>query len=158
MKKILVTGCNGQLGKAINQEYTKDEAEFINTDVQAGEGVTALDITDVEQVLALVRETKPDVIINCAAHTAVDLCEQQWDSAYKINALGARNLSIAASEICKDKKLVSHGGRYHTIHCKIHILCWYSLPHYYSQTYSSQNRQPPCHSHNNSPQPLQTNQ
>ena len=48
MKKILVTGCNGQLGKAINQEYTKDEAEFINTDVQAGEGVTALDITDVE--------------------------------------------------------------------------------------------------------------
>ena len=98
MKKILVTGCNGQLGKAINQEYTKDEAEFINTDVQAGEGVTALDITDVEQVLALVRETKPDVIINCAAHTAVDLCEQQWDSAYKINALGARNLSIAASE------------------------------------------------------------
>ncbi len=98
MKKILVTGCNGQLGKAINQEYTKDEAEFINTDVQAGEGVTALDITNVEQVLALVRETEPDVIINCAAHTAVDLCEQQWDSAYKINALGARNLSIAASE------------------------------------------------------------
>lgn len=98
MKKILVTGCNGQLGKAINQEYMKDEAEFINTDVQAGEGVTALDITNVEQVLALVRETKPDVIINCAAHTAVDLCEQQWDSAYKINALGARNLSIAASE------------------------------------------------------------
>ena len=98
MKKILVTGCNGQLGKAINQEYMKDEAEFINNDVQAGEGVTALDITDVEQVLALVRETKPDVIINCAAHTAVDLCEQQWDSAYKINALGARNLSIAASE------------------------------------------------------------
>ena len=97
MKKILVTGCNGQLGRAINQEYA-NEAEFINTDVQVGEGVTALDITKVDDVLALVRETKPDVIINCAAHTAVDLCEQQWDSAYRINAIGARNLSIAATE------------------------------------------------------------
>ena len=104
MKKILVTGCNGQLGKAINQEYTKDEVEFINTDVQASDGVRALDITNVDQVLALVRQTKPDVIINCAAHTAVDLCEQQWDSAYKINAIGPRNLSIAASDI--DAKLI----------------------------------------------------
>ncbi len=103
MKKILVTGCNGQLGRAINQEYA-NEAEFINTDVQVGEGVTALDITKVDDVLALVRETKPDVIINCAAHTAVDLCEQQWDSAYRINAIGARNLSIAATET--DAKLV----------------------------------------------------
>lgn len=103
MKKILVTGCNGQLGRAINQEYA-NEAEFINTDVQAGEGVTALDITKVDDVLALVREMKPDVIINCAAHTAVDLCEQQWDSAYRINAIGARNLSIAATET--DAKLV----------------------------------------------------
>lgn len=103
MKKILVTGCNGQLGRAINQEYG-NEAEFINTDVQAGDGVTALDITKVEDVLALVRGTKPDVIINCAAHTAVDLCEQQWDSAYRINAIGPRNLSIAASEA--DAKLI----------------------------------------------------
>lgn len=104
MKKILVTGCNGQLGRAINQEYNKNELEFINTDVQAGEGVIALDITNVDDVLALVRETRPDVIINCAAHTAVDLCEQQWDSAYRINAIGPRNLSIAATEI--DAKLV----------------------------------------------------
>ena len=103
MKKILVTGCNGQLGRAINQEYG-NEVEFINTDVQAGDGVTALDITKVEDVLALVRGKKPDVIINCAAHTAVDLCEQQWDSAYRINAIGPRNLSIAASEV--DAKLI----------------------------------------------------
>ncbi len=104
MKKILVTGCNGQLGRAVNQEYNTEEVEFINTDVQAGEGVAALDITNVEEVLAMVRDTRPDVIINCAAHTAVDLCEQQWDSAYKINAIGARNLSIAAAEV--DAKLI----------------------------------------------------
>ena len=98
MKKILVTGCNGQLGRAINQVYARDEVEFINTDVVEGPGVTALDITDVEGVLALVRQTKPEVIINCAAHTNVDKCEEQWDLAYKINAIGPRNLSIAATE------------------------------------------------------------
>lgn len=38
------------------------------------------------------------MIINCAAHTNVDACETQWDLAYKINAIGPRNLSIAASK------------------------------------------------------------
>ncbi len=99
MKKILVTGCNGQLGRAIRKEYENDGVEFINTDVVEGDGVVSLDITDVDAVLNLVRETRPDVIINCAAHTNVDKCEEQWDLAYKINALGPRNLSIAATEV-----------------------------------------------------------
>lgn len=98
MKKILVTGSNGQLGRAINQEYAGEQVEMINTDVAAANGVRALDITRVDQVMDLVRELKPDTIMNCAAHTAVDLCEAQWDSAYRINAVGARNLSIAAAE------------------------------------------------------------
>lgn len=99
MKKILVTGCNGQLGRAINKVYQQEEVEFINTDVVEGEGIRALDITKVEEVLALVRETRPDVIINCAAHTNVDKCEEQWDLAYQINAIGARNLSIGAADV-----------------------------------------------------------
>ena len=98
MKKILVTGCNGQLGRAIQKEYG-DTVEFIRTDVVAGEGVTSLDITDIDAVMKMVRETTPDVIINCAAHTNVDACEQQWDLAYKINAIGPRNLSIAATAV-----------------------------------------------------------
>lgn len=103
-KKILVTGCNGQLGRAIRNEYAGENVEFINTDVVSGEGVHALDITDVDAVLALVRETKPQVIINCAAHTNVDGCEREWDAAYRINALGPRNLSIAANEV--DAKMI----------------------------------------------------
>lgn len=78
--------------------------EFINTDVVEGEGVVSLDITDVDAVLKLVRAEKPDVIINCAAHTNVDKCEEQWDLAYKINAIGPRNLSIAATEA--DAKMI----------------------------------------------------
>lgn len=61
--------------------------------------MTALDITKIEQVLSLVRAEQPEVIINCAAHTNVDACEKQWDAAYRINALGPRNLSIAAEAV-----------------------------------------------------------
>lgn len=104
MKKILVTGCNGQLGRAIRKEYAASDVEFINTDVVEGEGVVSLDITDVDAVLKLVRAEKPDVIINCAAHTNVDKCEEQWNLAYKINAIGPRNLSIAATEA--DAKMI----------------------------------------------------
>lgn len=49
MKKILVTGCNGQLGRAIRQEYKGEDVSFINTDVAEGEGIVALDITDVKR-------------------------------------------------------------------------------------------------------------
>ena len=95
MFKLLITGGNGQLGRAINNLY-KDRAdiECINTDV--GE----LDITNLEEVLKFVEECKPYAIINCAAHTAVDLCEDQEELAYKINAIGPRNLSIAAEKNC----------------------------------------------------------
>lgn len=93
MKKIIVTGCNGQLGRAVNLEFQNNlEVEFVNTDV--GE----LDITNINMVMELAREVKPYAIINCAAHTGVDACEDEWDKAYKINAIGPRNLSIAASE------------------------------------------------------------
>lgn len=99
MKKIIVTGCNGQLGRAINQLYAgKDGYEMVNTDVVEGNGITSLNITDVDQVMAFAREVKPYAIINCAAHTNVDKCETDGDNAYKINAIGPRNLSIAATE------------------------------------------------------------
>lgn len=93
MKKILVTGCMGQLGRAINEVYKDEAVELINTDV------ADLDITNIDAVVNFVSEKKPDVIINCAAHTNVNACESQWDLAYKINAIGPRNLSIAAGKI-----------------------------------------------------------
>ena len=91
MKKIIVTGCNGQLGRAINRVYEgNNEYELVNTDVEE------LDITDVAKVLEFTGEVKPYAIINCAAYTAVDKCETDVELAYKINAIGPRNLAIAA--------------------------------------------------------------
>lgn len=92
MKKILVTGCNGQLGRAVNKQFQGTEYELVNTDV------ADLDITNIDEVLKLVEEVKPYAIINCAAHTGVDACETDIDNAYKINAIGPRNLSIAATK------------------------------------------------------------
>ena len=93
MKKLLVTGCNGQLGKAINKLYA-DEKEYliVNTDVDK------LDITNIDEVEKIVEEVRPYAIINCAAYTAVDACESEFDLAYRINAIGPRNLAIAATK------------------------------------------------------------
>lgn len=93
MKSIIVTGCNGQLGRAINKQLgSNSEYSLVNTDV------AELDITNIDAVMKLAREVKPYAIINCAAHTAVDACETDVDNAYRINAIGPRNLSIAATE------------------------------------------------------------
>lgn len=93
MKKVIITGCNGQLGHAINDLYAgSTEYECVNTDV--GE----LDITDVDAVMSFVREVRPYAIINCAAYTDVNKCESERDLAFRINAIGPRNLAVAASE------------------------------------------------------------
>lgn len=94
MKKILVTGCNGQLGKEIIKKYQNNsEIELVCTDY------TELDITNIDNVIDMVRNEKPYAIINCAAHTAVDKCETDIDNAFKINSIGPRNLSISATEV-----------------------------------------------------------
>ncbi len=98
MKKILITGCNGQLGRAIQKEYA-NSVDFIKTDVTEGDGVRALDITRIDDVMELVRSRKPDVIINCAAATNVDGCEKDEAFAFRLNAIGPRNLAIASTEI-----------------------------------------------------------
>ncbi len=98
MDRIIVTGCNGQLGRAIGKELAGTGFELVNTDVFQGEGIIPLDITNVDEVVKLAREVKPAAIINCAAYTAVDRQESDVDLSYRINAIGPRNLAIAAVE------------------------------------------------------------
>jgi dTDP-4-dehydrorhamnose reductase len=106
-RRIVITGANGQLGRAINQVLkNRTDITLINTDM--GEPTAycpiILDITNQVAVMNLVQDLKPELIINCAAHTAVDLCETDQDRAYRINALGPKNLAIAADAM--DVKLV----------------------------------------------------
>ncbi len=103
--KILITGANGQLGNEIQSIISKGKSEIgampkeyeacqiIATDVDE------LDITNTAEVLKFVKENKPDIIFNCAAMTNVDGCETAFETAFKINAIGVRNLSSAAESI-----------------------------------------------------------
>lgn len=60
--------------------------------------VDTLDITDLAAVRRVIAAERPDVVINCSAFTNVDGCERETDAAFRVNALGPRNLAMAAAE------------------------------------------------------------
>ena len=93
MIKIWITGANGQIGTAINEVLDPLEAEIFNTDKEE------LDITDTEEVLNFGEKNRPDVISNCAGIVDLNLCEKEPELAYRVNALGARNLSLVARKV-----------------------------------------------------------
>ena len=102
--KIMITGCYGQLGNELISilKSGKSEIGAMPEELKGAEilpvDVDSLDIADCEKVKAFVLENRPDVIINCAAMTNVDGCESDYVTAFKVNAMGVRNLSMAAKE------------------------------------------------------------
>ena len=103
--KILITGANGQLGAELQKQLAAGESELgrlpdaVQNAAVTAVDVDALDITDLAAVRAFVRAEKPDVILNSAAFTNVDGCETNRDAAFAVNAIGPRNLAMAAEEI-----------------------------------------------------------
>jgi dTDP-4-dehydrorhamnose reductase len=89
--KVLITGSGGQVGRALTA-HAPSAAEILAC------SHSDLDIGDSAAVLAAVRRHAPDVIINAAAHTAVDRAESEPELAARINTEGARNLALAARE------------------------------------------------------------
>ena len=87
--KILITGANGMLAKEVREKFRKGN-EIIATDV------AELDITNEQGVMDYILKTKPDYIINCAAYTAVDKAEENYELADRINGDGPTNLAKAA--------------------------------------------------------------
>lgn len=116
--KVLVTGVAGQLGHDVMNELDRNGIQGVGTDlkpeyagIQDGSAVTkapyiSLDITDRDAVLDVVKELNPDVIIHCAAWTAVDLAEDEDKQPLvkKINVDGTQNLADAAKAV--DAKMV----------------------------------------------------
>lgn len=93
MKKILVTGGNGQLGQSLQKlAQRSNKYEFIFTDYET------LDIANKENVLQFFWQTEPDYCINAAAYTAVDLAETEIEKSFSINANGTENLAEACKE------------------------------------------------------------
>ena len=110
--KVFVTGVGGQLGHDVMNELHKRGYEGIGSDIHpeysgvadgsaaASMPYEALDITNAGMVQEVLRRVKPDVVIHCAAWTAVDLAEDEdkQDKVRAINAGGTRNIA----EVCKN--------------------------------------------------------
>ncbi|GEL12003.1 dTDP-4-dehydrorhamnose reductase [Flavobacterium glycines] len=79
MKKILVTGANGQLGSELRVLSTGTNFEWVFTDYQE------LDLCDLKNLADTISKINPDIIINCAAHTAVDKAESEYELSDVLN-------------------------------------------------------------------------
>ena len=101
MKRILVTGANGQLGNEMRIIANNSSDSYIFTDVNQVESIETifLDITDLDAVRQLVVDNKIDVIVNCAAYTNVDAAETNEELAEKLNAEAPENLAKVMKEV-----------------------------------------------------------
>lgn len=88
--KILITGANGLVGRALVKECSGRGDDVLAYDHKA------LDIGDPRAVETIIGEQRPDAVINCAAWTDVDGCESDPDRAQRVNALGPENLARAS--------------------------------------------------------------
>lgn len=101
--KILITGSKGMLGSQMLKQIQQDnkEIELMPTDIED------FDITNLDQACSYIFTFNPDIIIHCAAYTNVDGCESNKELAYKINALGAKNIAIASKVVNSSMVLLS---------------------------------------------------
>ena len=89
---ILVTGAQGQLGQRL-LERASTQGDMKATGVDRDE----MDICDLVQIEAKLDQVSPDVVINAAAFTAVDLAETHAEQAHLVNAVGVGNLAAACA-------------------------------------------------------------
>lgn len=96
--KVLVTGVKGQLGFDVCNELTKRNIENKGIDKED------CDITDEQAVLSYIKNYAPDVVVHCAAYTAVDRAEDDKEICYNVNVKGTEYIARACKEI--DAKMV----------------------------------------------------
>lgn len=93
MKKIWITGAEGHIGTALLDLLEGVEYQLLPTDIEE------VDITKIDEVTQFVHVNRPDVVINCAGLTDVQECENNVDEAYRVNAIGVRNVALATNEV-----------------------------------------------------------
>ena len=97
---VLVTGSNGQLGSELREVSSKGRDRYIFTDVSSLPGVETvfLDITNLDALRIICDSEQVDVIVNCAAYTAVDKAEDDHAGAMMLNSTAVGNLAKVAAE------------------------------------------------------------
>lgn len=91
--KILVTGVKGQLGYDVVNEAESRNITAVGVDIEE------MDITNAEQVESVIKEGNYDVVVHCAAWTAVDKAEECVDACRKVNAVGSENIAKVCEEL-----------------------------------------------------------
>ncbi len=97
--RIVIAGCKGQLGTALQ--------EVLKEDTVLGMDLPEYDITRRSSIEQVICDFRPEVVINAAAYTNVDGCERDPDLAYRVNALGAQNLALVCQRCGADLVHVS---------------------------------------------------
>ena len=89
--KILISGCDGQLGSDCGQVLRRNH-EVVGVDLKD------MNITDAAVVENVIARVRPDILINCAAYTNVDACEKDRSLAWKVNVEGPKNLACIVEQ------------------------------------------------------------
>ncbi|MDO5558590.1 MAG: NAD(P)-dependent oxidoreductase [Oscillospiraceae bacterium] len=111
MDRIWIAGANGQIGAALARLLDTMDNELLCTDIDE------VDVTDEDSVDTYATINRPNVIINCSGTVDHRLCNENPDEAYKVNAIGTRNLAVHANNlnakfvhISTDDVFDSHSG------------------------------------------------
>lgn len=91
--QVLVTGANGMLGQDLCPILEDNGYDVIETDIEN------LDITDSESCVKFLSETKPEIVVHCAAYTNVDGAEKDIITAKRINVKGTENIAKACAKV-----------------------------------------------------------
>jgi dTDP-4-dehydrorhamnose reductase len=102
---ILVTGAGGMVGCHLRDQFADDE--LIRTDLIGSADERPLDIRDRAQVMKMIGETGPRLVLHMGAETDVDRCEREVDHAYTSNLVGTLNVALACQEYDIDLVYVS---------------------------------------------------
>ena len=90
-RKIWIAGSSGNIGRILEKTLSNKSDKIFSSDLE-------LDVTNTEEVTRFAVINRPDVIINCACISDIEECERDRVKAYKVNSLGARNLSSASRQ------------------------------------------------------------
>lgn len=89
---VWITGAAGRMGQAIKHALDHSRYKVVTTDAE-------IDVTDLHEIMNYAESYRPDFVINCAALASRTEADEDPDKAYKVNALGARNLAIASNGV-----------------------------------------------------------
>ena len=97
--RILITGCGGMLGSSVYPVFSQTDAQVLATDIDLNESwLEHLDVRDINECEKIFEQFKPTLVLNLAALTDLEYCENNPTESWKTNALGTENVAFMAKK------------------------------------------------------------